>query len=249
MNDWLLRFAVAAVRLWTGVYTSGLPPATADARRAEVESDLWESAHDPDPDIRSHLSLQIAARLLIGIPDDLGWRLEQEDVMTGSVRQSVALALCAMGILGVLFVVWIAQPPFLPALPGAPVVTARTHPPPPPPPPSQPGITGAEDPRFVFAETSYAAHGTATTPQRLRDVPPVYPPIAMHAGVQGVVVVEAVIDERGRIEKARVVHPAHWVLDQSALAAVREWEFTPAVRDGAPIPIVITARVSFSIPR
>jgi periplasmic protein TonB len=63
------------------------------------------------------------------------------------------------------------------------------------------------------------------------------------------VVVEAVIDERGRIEKARVVRPAHWVLDQSALAAVREWEFTPTVRDGAPIPIVITARVSFSIPR
>jgi TonB family protein len=253
MNGWLVRSAMAAVRLWTRVYTSGLPPAAADARRAEVESDLWESAHDSDPHIRSHFCLQIAARMLIGIPDDLGWRLEQEEAMTASFRQKVGLAACAVGIIGLLVVVWIAQPPVVPPLPGAPVVSARTHhpppPPPPPPPPAAPGNTRAEAQRFVFAETSYTAHGTATTPQRVRDIPPVYPPVAMYAGVQGVVMVEATIDERGRVEKARVVQSAHWVLEQSAIDAVRQWEFTPTVSDGTRVPIVITARVNFSIPR
>jgi TonB family protein len=273
MNGWLFRVAVAAVRLWTRVYTSGLPPATADARRAEVESDLWESAHDSDPDIRSHLFLQIAARLLIGIPDDLGWRLEQEEAMTGSFRRRLAIAVCTVGVVGLLLVVWLAQPPGIPAVHGAPPVgvcfgavpfapsrsprapnvpdglriPSCAYVPPPPPPP--PGGIGADEVRFVFGETSYTAHGAAPTPQRVRDVPPVYPPVAVQAGVQGVVAVEAAIDERGRVTDARVVRSAHWVLDQSALNAVRQWEFAPAVVDGARIPVVITAHVNFSVPR
>jgi TonB family protein len=248
MSGWLFRVAEAAVRLWTRVYTSGLPPATAHARRAEVESDLWESAHDSDPDIRSHRFLQIAARLLIGIPDDLGWRLEQEEAMTGSFRRRLAIAVCTVGVVGLLLVVWLAQPPGFPAVHGAPPVAARAHVPPPPP-PAPPGGIGADEVRFVFGETSYATHGGAPTPQRLRDVPPVYPPVAVQAGVQGVVAVEAAIDERGRVTDARVVRSAHWVLDQSALNAVRQWEFAPAVVDGARIPVVITAHVNFSVPR
>jgi hypothetical protein len=41
-------FVVACVRRWTCVYTWRLPPAVRDARREEIESDLWESSHDPD---------------------------------------------------------------------------------------------------------------------------------------------------------------------------------------------------------
>jgi TonB family protein len=248
MNGPLLRLAAAAVRLWTRVYTSGLPPATASARRAEVESDLWESAHDSDPEIRSHLFLQIAARLLIGIPDDLGWRVEQEEVMTGSFRRRLVVAVSMVGVVGLLFVLWLAQPPGIPPPHSAPPVPARAHVPPPAP-PAPPGGVGAGEVRFIFGEASYAVRGTAPTPQRVRDVPPVYPPVAVHAGVQGVVAVEATIDERGRIEKARVVRSAHWVLEQSALDAVRQWEFTPTVVDGTRIPIVITAHVTFSVPR
>jgi len=35
-------FAAAAVRLWTRLYTSGLPVDVRHARRAEIASDLWE---------------------------------------------------------------------------------------------------------------------------------------------------------------------------------------------------------------
>ncbi len=77
MSKPLLRVATSAARLWTRVYTQGLSPPGRDARRAQMESDLWESAHDADPDSRARLPLQIVARLLIGVPDVLGWRIEQ----------------------------------------------------------------------------------------------------------------------------------------------------------------------------
>ena len=75
MTDVALRAATAAVRAWTTLYTSGLPIEQRDARREEIDSDLWESVNDPASDRRS-LALQIAARLIAGIPDDLGWRSE-----------------------------------------------------------------------------------------------------------------------------------------------------------------------------
>jgi hypothetical protein len=41
-----VRLASALVRAWTIAYTWRMEPVHRDARRAEIESDLWESAHD-----------------------------------------------------------------------------------------------------------------------------------------------------------------------------------------------------------
>ena len=46
MNASLLGAAVALVRAWTWLYTSGMQPQPRDRRRAEVESDLWEFQRD-----------------------------------------------------------------------------------------------------------------------------------------------------------------------------------------------------------
>jgi len=42
----MLRLATALVRLWTRVFTLGMPDRVREWRRAEIESDLWEQAHD-----------------------------------------------------------------------------------------------------------------------------------------------------------------------------------------------------------
>ena len=75
MSDFALRLAIAATCAWTKFYTWGLPFEARTARCEEIESDLWESVHDAGSD-RRLLPLQIVSRLLIGIPDDLGWRTE-----------------------------------------------------------------------------------------------------------------------------------------------------------------------------
>ena len=74
-----MTFAVRLTRRWVRLYTAGLPPEARDARRAEIESDLWEHGEEngvlgAGPDVTA---MQVLGRLLLGLPADLSWRLEQ----------------------------------------------------------------------------------------------------------------------------------------------------------------------------
>jgi hypothetical protein len=67
---------VAVVRTWTRLYTTRLEPVVRDARRAEIESDLWEhsrAAGEGKAERRSVIG-QILARCLLGVAADLTWR-------------------------------------------------------------------------------------------------------------------------------------------------------------------------------
>ena len=75
-----MKAAKACVRAWTWLYTQGLPPVERAARRNEIESDLWEFAHDCDQDSGIRQSLILARRFLAGIPDDILWRWEYQVV-------------------------------------------------------------------------------------------------------------------------------------------------------------------------
>ena len=75
---------------------------------------------------------------------------------------------------------------------------------------------------------------------------PLYPPDAQAARISGVVIIEAVIDPDGKVGSARVLRsiPA---LDQPALDAVRQWEFTPTLQNGVAVPVIMTVTVNFSL--
>jgi protein TonB len=98
----------------------------------------------------------------------------------------------------------------------------------PPPPPVKPVRVG----------------GDIREPRKLLHVAPVYPDIAMRAGVQGVVIIEATVDTRGRVVDATVLRSVP-VLDEAALEAVRKWVYTPTLLDGVPTPIIMTVTVNF----
>ena len=69
----------ALVRGWVRVYTSRLPAGLRDARRDEVDDDLWcerEETLAAGGSVRS-LDADRMLRLLFGIPADISWRLEQ----------------------------------------------------------------------------------------------------------------------------------------------------------------------------
>jgi len=65
------------VRFWTRMYTKGLPAEVRTVRRAEIESDLWEQVMVWTKQDSTGLTAQHLIRLLLGIPADLQWRLEQ----------------------------------------------------------------------------------------------------------------------------------------------------------------------------
>jgi protein TonB len=83
-------------------------------------------------------------------------------------------------------------------------------------------------------------------PAKLKDVMPVYPDIAMRARISGMVILEAVIDAEGRVANVKVLRSVR-LLDQAAIDAVRQWEFTPTRLNGVAVPVVMTVTVNFTL--
>ena len=73
-----------------------------------------------------------------------------------------------------------------------------------------------------------------------------YPAIAQSARVQGVVILEAVLDANGRVDSVRVLRSIP-LLDQAAVDAVRQWRFTPALLNNEAVPVVMTVTVNFAL--
>jgi protein TonB len=101
-------------------------------------------------------------------------------------------------------------------------------------------------PAAVVAPTPIHLHSGMTPPAKTVDVAPVYPAIAQSARVQGVVILEAVIDAQGRVTSAKVLRSIP-LLDQAALDAVRQWRFTAARLNGEAVPVVMTITVNFTL--
>jgi len=138
MTPLLVRLAFAAVRAWTCVYTSGMPVLSRDVRRAEIESDLWEWQHDPDRASGPRAPVHVLLRLMLGMPDDLLWRMTHvTDPRTAAFRTAATVLLV---LVAWAYVQWVRPQP-LPQPPAPPMqfVSDRpTLPPPPPPPPPRP---------------------------------------------------------------------------------------------------------------
>jgi len=74
----------------------------------------------------------------------------------------------------------------------------------------------------------------------------VYPPIAQSARVQGVVILEATIGPDGRVQNAKILRSVP-LLDAAALEAVQQWEYTPTLLNGEPVPVIMTVTVNFTL--
>lgn len=121
---------------------------------------------------------------------------------------------------------------------GAPAVfgTPASGIPPVPPPPPPPG----------WPANAVRVGGTMKVPTKTRHVAPVYPPIAQSANVQGVVILDVLLGVDGKVQDARVLRSIP-LLDQAAVEAVKQWEFTPTLLNGSPVPVIMTATVQFTL--
>jgi TonB family protein len=117
----------------------------------------------------------------------------------------------------------------------------------PPPPPAPPFVGFPE----LFDQTlarlqPVRVGGNIRAPSKVKDVKPLYPPVAQQARVQGVVIIEAIIDERGEIANARVLRSIP-MLDDAALSAVSQWQFTQTLLNGVPVGVILTVTVNFTL--
>jgi len=107
-----------------------------------------------------------------------------------------------------------------------------------------PGVEPADDPTgpvYLTAEMS--------RPRALQPIQPRYTEPARRAGVQGTVIVEAIIDEKGHATNVRVVRGLPMGLDRSAVEAIQQVTFLPAMRNGRPVKVYFNLTVNFTIQR
>ncbi|HET9253141.1 MAG TPA: energy transducer TonB [Candidatus Eisenbacteria bacterium] len=103
------------------------------------------------------------------------------------------------------------------------------------------GLGGAEEAPSVF-------YAYDTAPRATRRVEPPYPPAARAAGLEGTVVVNLNIDERGRILRAWVAEArASDVLVEAALDAAYEFAFEPGTWRGAPVKCTVAIPFQFRL--
>jgi len=73
-----LTLTVGMARSWVVLYTLRLPIEIRESRRSEIDSDLWEqkwlAARRGNPALGT--AIEVLSRMLLGIFDDLIWRLE-----------------------------------------------------------------------------------------------------------------------------------------------------------------------------
>jgi protein TonB len=86
-------------------------------------------------------------------------------------------------------------------------------------------------------------------PLALRPILPRYTEPARRAGVQGTVVVEAIIDEQGHATDVRILRGLPMGLDRAAVEAIQQTTFKPAMMGNRPVKVYFTLTVNFAIQR
>ena len=103
----------------------------------------------------------------------------------------------------------------------------------PPPPPS--------GPRVVFIPYD-------DPPVALSPIRPTYPEIAQEAGIEGVVIVQAFIDKKGRVKETLILKGVpNTGLDEAAMEAIRKTRFRPAKQRERPVGVWISIPVNFKL--
>jgi TonB family protein len=107
------------------------------------------------------------------------------------------------------------------------------------------GVADAQDLK-KFEGDAVRATGDIKPPKLVKQVNPVYPEKARQGHVEGVVILEAKVDEQGNVIDARVLRSIP-VLDQAAIDAVKQWKYEPLVIAGKAHKVIFTVTVRFML--
>ncbi len=90
------------------------------------------------------------------------------------------------------------------------------------------------------------AGGKVKSAKLISSVPPAYPALAKSQRISGDVTIDTLVDAAGHVSNMKVISgpPA---LQQSAMDALRRWQYEPAQLDGKPAPMHMTVTVQFKL--
>ena len=74
---------------------------------------------------------------------------------------------------------------------------------------------------------------------------PKYPDVPTDVEPNGIVIMLVGINTKGRVELVHVLRSSNAVFEASAVTTVRTWKFSPAKKDGQPVPVQVTVEMRF----
>jgi TonB family protein len=89
--------------------------------------------------------------------------------------------------------------------------------------------------------------GDVVPPEKIAAPSPQYTEIARKARIQGVVIIEAIIDKQGLVTNVKILKALPMGLDQAAADAVKKWRFKPATLNGKPVAVIYNLTVNFRL--
>jgi protein TonB len=100
-----------------------------------------------------------------------------------------------------------------------------------------------------FGGGAYRPGAGISLPTVLREVKPAYTADAMRAKVQGSVWLECIVMPDGSVGDVKVTRSLDPIfgLDQEAIKAAKNWRFKPGMRQGEPVPVIITIELTFTL--
>jgi len=100
-----------------------------------------------------------------------------------------------------------------------------------------------------FGGGAFRPGSGVTLPQVVREVKPAYTADAMRAKVQGSVWLECIVMPDGSVGDVKVTRSLDPIfgLDQEAIKAAKMWKFRPGMRQGEPVPVIITIELTFTL--
>lgn len=113
-----------------------------------------------------------------------------------------------------------------------------------------PESTSWVDTLYDKPEGDYNLTRYDTPPIPVSNPLPVYPQAYRDSGIQGVVVLEVNITDKGFVEDVRVLKSllsSEGGLDQTAADAVKRWSFKPALKNNKPVAATVNIPIPFSL--
>jgi len=89
--------------------------------------------------------------------------------------------------------------------------------------------------------------GDVKPPERVYAPQPTYTEIARKARIQGVVIVQAIIDKQGNVTNVKVLKGLPMGLEEAAVDAMKQWKFKPATLNGKPVTVYYNLTVNFKL--
>ncbi|MGH7997049.1 MAG: energy transducer TonB [Opitutaceae bacterium] len=84
-------------------------------------------------------------------------------------------------------------------------------------------------------------------PVPVRTVAPVFPTEMRREGIDGIVLVDCVIDAHGNVQNPTVKKASNDAFSEPALEALKQWKFKPAEKDGTKVPVRVAIPVRFTL--